>query len=130
MDQLVEGLRKQVPAALKRFEEDAIHDARVSTRRLKAATDLLEPVLSAEHRKPFARAGKKLRRRLGPLRDLDVMIGHLQGIQRAAKHRVAAKWLEGRLTEAREAARKHSAKEQSPSRVLAQLGSWWGLREE
>ena len=55
IDELVGGLRQQVPAALKDFDADGIHDARVATRRLKAALDLLEPVLSKGGRKPFAR---------------------------------------------------------------------------
>ena len=75
MDELVESMRKDTPAALKQFDEDAIHDTRVATRRLKAALELLEPVLSDAHRKPVAKAGKRLRRRLGPMRDLDVMLG-------------------------------------------------------
>ena len=104
--------------------------SRVATRRLKAAIDLLEPVLDDDQRKPFAKAGKKLRRRLGPLRDLDVMVGYLKAIQRIAKHRPAATWLAERLMEAKEQARKESKKQQSPGRVLGQLGVWWGLREE
>jgi CHAD domain-containing protein len=130
MDDLVESLRKLVPAALKKFDEDAIHDARVATRRLKAALDLMEPALSNEHRKPFARAARQLRRRLGPMRDLDVMIGHLRSVQKRETHRAAAVWLEGQLDRARDRARRDSEQEQSPSRVLARLGSWWGLREE
>jgi CHAD domain-containing protein len=130
MDELVESLRKLVPAALKEFDETSIHQARVATRRLKAAIDLLAPILSNEHRKPFAKAGRQLRRRLGPLRDLDVMIGHLKVIQQRATHRVAAKWLEERLTEARESAREDSTSAQSPNSVLARMGTWWGLREE
>jgi CHAD domain-containing protein len=130
MDELVESLRKLVPAALDQFDETAIHQSRVATRRLKAAIELMQPALSDEHCKPFSKAGRKLRRRLGPMRDLDVMIGHLKIIQRRATHRVAAKWLELRLIEARDAAREASADEQSPARVLAQLGTWWGLRVE
>ena len=130
MDELVESLRKLVPAALKEFDQVSIHHARVATRRLKAAIDLLKPVLSDDHRRPFAKAGRQLRRRLGPLRDLDVMIDHLKKIQRRATHRTAAQWLERRLTEARAAAREDSKSAQSPSDVLARMGSWWGLREE
>src|SRR5207249_3352290 len=55
MDSLVEDVRGHVPDALKKWDADAIHDARVGTRRLKAAVDLMEPVLSKEHRKPFAK---------------------------------------------------------------------------
>jgi len=130
MDELVEALRKLAPAALQQFDKESIHQARVATRRLKAAMDLLESVLSDERGKPFARAGRKLRRRLGPMRDLDVMIDHLETIQRRATHRTAAAWLQERLVEARETARAQSLDAESPNRVLAKLGNWWGLREE
>jgi CHAD domain-containing protein len=130
LDDLVESLRTLVPAALKDFDSVSIHHARVATRRLKAAIDLLEPLLSEDHRKPFARAGRKLRRRLGPLRDLDVMIEHLQQIQKRAAHRTAAAWLEKRLTDARTEAREDSDSDESPAKVLARMGEWWGLREE
>ncbi|HEY8750229.1 MAG TPA: CHAD domain-containing protein, partial [Tepidisphaeraceae bacterium] len=51
LDELVEDLHKNVNKALRAFDAEAIHDARVATRRLKAAMGLLESVLSAEHRK-------------------------------------------------------------------------------
>jgi CHAD domain-containing protein len=130
MDELVEALRKLAPAALLQFDKDSIHQARVATRRLKAALDLLGPILSDEQGKPFARAGRKLRRRLGPMRDLDVMIDHLEQIQRRATHRTAAAWLAQRLIESRESARAESLEAESPNRVLAKLGNWWGLRIE
>ena len=63
IDELVEELRGHVPKAMKHWDADAIHQARVATRRLKAALDLLKPVLSDEHLKPFSRASKRLRRR-------------------------------------------------------------------
>ena len=45
LDGLVEQLQKDTPKALRAFDADAIHDARVATRRLRAATDLLAPIL-------------------------------------------------------------------------------------
>ncbi len=65
-DALVENLRRVLPRAVKQWEESSIHDARVCTRRLKAILDVLSPVLSKEHRKPFAKILGKLRRQLGP----------------------------------------------------------------
>ena len=53
LDQLTDTLRTLIPAALKDHEVDAIHDARVATRRLKAALDLMRPVLSNRDRKPL-----------------------------------------------------------------------------
>jgi CHAD domain-containing protein len=130
IDELVEGLRQQVPAAFKDFDEDAIHDARVATRRLKAALDLLEPVVSRGGRKPFASVLKRLRRRLGPLRDLDVMLGHLEEFSKSPRHATAAKWLAERLLLERQRERKYAARKASVVKTLGRLGAWWGLREE
>src|SRR4051794_32896164 len=131
VDGLVDGLRKLTPAALKDFDEDAIHQARVSTRRLKAAVDLMSPVLSKGGRKPFADVLRKLRRRLGPLRDLDVMLGHLEECARTPKLRPAADWLGEHLRRKREAAREEAAgKGATTTKTLSRLGTWWGLREE
>ncbi len=130
-DALVDELRVNVPKALKDWDEEAIHQARVATRRLKAGLDLMHPVLSGEQTKPFANVLKKLRRRLGPLRDLDVMIGHLETLAaRNRTRRSAINWLLERLRQSRVAAREESTKHDSPGRVLARLGTWWGVREE
>src|SRR4051812_43418946 len=85
LDALVDELRGFVPAALQQFDKEAIHRARVTTRRLKAALDLLSPCLDSGHQKPFANLGRKLRQRLGPLRDVDVMLGHLDEIEPDAR---------------------------------------------
>jgi CHAD domain-containing protein len=129
IDELVEELRKDVPKAMKHWDAEAIHQSRVATRRLKAALDLLKPVLSKEHLNPFSKVLKKLRRRLGPMRDLDVMIDHL-GELKSKPHANAIAWLADRLTRQREAARKEFTEKGAPARVLSQLGTWWGLREE
>ncbi len=129
-DDLVDELRGHVPKAFRDFEHKSIHQARVATRRLKAALDLMRFVLSDEHRKPFARVLRKLRRRLGPLRDLDVMIGHLGELKKTAAHARAVQWMEEQLKRQREVARKKSVDGAPPGRQLARLGSWWGLREE
>jgi CHAD domain-containing protein len=130
IDELVEGLRQHVPSALKDFDEEAVHDARVATRRLKAALDLLEPVLSKGGRKPFARVLKRLRKRLGPLRDLDVMLGHLDEFSKSPRYAIAAKWLAERLLLCRQDERKRAGRKSSVVRTLGRLGAWWGLREE
>jgi len=130
-DALVDELRVNVPKALKEWDEEAIHAARVATRRLKAGLDLMKPVLSGEHTAPFGHVLRKLRRRLGPLRDLDVMIGHLEELAvRNRTQRSAIAWLLERLKQSRIEARQQSTKHSSPGRVLARLGTWWGVREE
>ena len=129
IDELVEELRGDVPKAMKHWDAGAIHQSRVATRRLKAALDLLKPVLSDEHLKPFATVLKKLRRRLGPMRDLDVMIEHL-GDLKSKPHAQAIAWLTECLTRQRQSAREDSTAKGAPARVLSRLGTWWGLREE
>jgi len=129
LDTLVEDLRKLIPPALKGQDVDVVHDARVATRRLKAATQLLDSVVSARCRKPFDRVTRRLRRQLGPLRDLDVMLQHL-GKVRDAKSKAAVDWLKNRLSECRAAAVAAAQKQAPAPRMLARLGSWWGLRQE
>ena len=129
-DALVDELRDNAAKALREFDHEAIHQARVATRRLKAALDLMKPVLGGEERKPFSRALRKLRRRLGPLRDLDVMMGHLREMSRLKAHAPAVKWLSENLERARESARGESAEGDRVGQVLARLGTWWGVREE
>src|SRR5688572_1032431 len=130
VDSLLEQLHAHVPKALKEWEEEGIHQARVSTRRLKAALDLMKPVLSKRPRRQFGRVLRRLRRRLGPLRDADVMLGHLGLIAKVPRHAPAANWLSHHLCREREALRGEAAKSSPPARVLSRLGSWWPVREE
>lgn len=130
MDGLMEALRGHVPKALKQFEPDSIHQARVATRRLKSALDLLGPVTGRRTRRAFGRILRDLRRRLGPLRDADVMLGHVGTLAKAARHRPAAAWLSDRLVRQRDALRAASREDAPPARVLAKLGRFWQYREE
>jgi CHAD domain-containing protein len=128
LDDLVNDLSTLTPAALDKFDKEAIHKARVATRRLKAALELLEPVLDRDHVKPFAKIGRQLRHRLGPLRDIDVMLGHLEKIK--PPHTAAADWLCQRLVAERHHAREKSQCKISTSKVLSRLGTWKTLRED
>ncbi len=87
LGQLEESLR----VALLDGEERAVHQSRVATRRLAAGLALYEPVLSPDLRAPVAKTLKRLRRKLGRARDLDVMIGHLRDLPAPAGGR-AAEW--------------------------------------
>jgi CHAD domain-containing protein len=130
VDDLMGKLREHVPAALATFDADEIHDARVSTRRLAAALELLKPVLTKKHRKPLAGGLKRLRRRLGPLRDADVLIEHLSDLRKEAKHATAAEWLICRVEEDRQSLRKESQKRSTAERELDRLDVWPIVREE
>jgi CHAD domain-containing protein len=135
-DGLMEELRRHVPEALKQWDEEAIHQARVATRRLKALIDLMKPVLGKDRRRPLAKVMRRLRRRLGPLRDADVMLGHLKelGEGKAARDKFGAaiNWLAGQTTCQRDALRDESARDTKGSavRVLAKLGAWYPVREQ
>ncbi|MGA2439910.1 MAG: CHAD domain-containing protein [Tepidisphaeraceae bacterium] len=129
VDSLVESLRKLIPSAVTGEDDDAVHDARVATRRLKAASDLVKGVVSGRSRRPFNRVGKLLRRQLGPLRDLDVMLEHL-GQFKHPKYQPAIQWLRERLGEVRREAVRRAGQNAPPARMLARLGTWWGLRHE
>src|SRR6476469_7833461 len=110
LDRLMEELHAQAPKALNDWDEEGIHRARVATRRLSAALKLVEPVVGKKRRKEFGRVLRKLRRRLGPLRDADVMRGHLQELApAAAKHTAAIGWIDGRIGRERDALRDVSA---------------------
>jgi CHAD domain-containing protein len=136
LDGLVEELRGLVAKAVagedaegKASAVDAVHDARVAARRLAAAVDLVEQVVPGKKRRPFAKIIRSLRRRLGRLRDLDVMLGHLSKIK-SVRLQPAVEWITGILQEARGQALHRAAADLPPSRVLPRLGSWWGLRPE
>lgn len=130
LDELMEDLHDNVPKALKEFDEDGIHDARVATRRLKAAMGLLRVVLSDNHRKDFEKVLKKLRKRLGPMRDLDVMIGRLATLESHSVHGPAATWLKTQLEKQRDDERSDAKTKSGSADTLAKLGAWWHVREE
>ncbi len=125
-DAWVETLRNQLPETVKSWDAEAVHKSRVATRRLRAALDVVRPVLSKAHRKPLERTLRKLRRQLGPVRDMDVMLGHLDAPQSGP----GVDWLRQRLTEARDDQRKRTTQKLHPTRVLAKLGNWWAVRQE
>ncbi|MGD0462322.1 MAG: CHAD domain-containing protein [Tepidisphaeraceae bacterium] len=129
LDSLVGNLRKLVPSAIAGEDVDAVHDARVATRRLKAGTNLFAPAVSSRFRKPFNRVTKSLRRQLGPLRDLDVMLEHLTEFNQP-NLQPATQWLRQRLGDLRDQAVRSAADNAPPARMLARLGSWWGLHHE
>lgn len=123
-------LRENLAEALNTFGEDSIHDARVATRRMKAAMELLSPVLSKKHRKPLDKGMRRIRRRLGPLRDADVMIGHLEKLSSDRRHGKAAAWLKSRLTDRRDALRDESRDGPPVEKELKRIDTWPDVRAE
>ncbi len=130
LDALVDELRTHATAALEQFEENAVHKSRVTTRRLRAAVELLDRVLHSDHRKPFSKLTRKLRRRLGPLRDIDVMLAHLDEMNVDSEMAQAVAWLRDRLLADREKARRKSARKSPVSQILPKLSSWEQVRHD
>lgn len=130
LDGIVNRLRELVPQAVEDGNVEAIHQARVATRRMRAALDLLAPITVEEDRRTLLRTLRRLRRRLGTLRDLDVMLGHLDELKRNRSHKPAIEWTEARLQVDRTSAAAAARDEIAPAKVLSKLGAWWGLRQQ
>lgn len=128
LDGLMADLQGRVPPALEQWDPAAIHQSRVATRRMKAALDLMKPVLPKRARRAFNRIGRKLRRRLGPLRDADVMLEHLQELGSEGRFPAAIAWLSQRLRCERDKLRRKSAKGRSSASVIDRLGAWQVVR--
>ena len=127
LDQRVRELRQHVPKAIGGGDVTAIHQARVSTRRLKAALDLLEPLLPEESRRTFGRTLRRLRRTLGPSRDVDVMLAHVPDLRPKRGRCDPVDWLQQHLTERRNALARERAKAVKVAQVLGDLDGWPAL---
>ena len=62
LNRRIDELRERAVAAVRDGDVEAVHQARVLTRRLRAALDLLEPILPEAGRRRFARTLRRLRR--------------------------------------------------------------------
>jgi CHAD domain-containing protein len=131
LDQQIDALRTHTPAALDAFDPTGIHQARVGTRRLKAGLDLLQPLLAKDDLTALAKAGKRLRRRLGPLRDLDVMIDHLGKYPASPRLKPAVEWIVGQFEQMRREARQTDREKGKKShKLLEQFADWWKVRHK
>lgn len=131
MDDQIQALKENVPLALQEFDSTAVHQARVATRRLKAGLDLFKPFADSRDMDSLAKAGKKLRRRLGPLRDLDVMIDHLRGYEAPARLKPAGDWVLGQFEQMRQQVRDQDLRKgKSPEKMLQAFENWWKIRHD
>ena len=73
---------------------------------------------------------RRLRRALGPVRDVDVMLGHLKDLRDDARHGAAVRWLSARLEAQRAELSRSCCNKLSPRGRLAGLRAWETLREE
>lgn len=127
IDRIVQEVRSKLSTVVKHGDVNAIHDVRVGTRRLKSAVGLLEGQFSKRLADRFQKALKSLRRRLGPLRDIDIMSERLRKL--SSRDDTAVRFLLAHLDQERQEALKN-VQNINASKILARLGSWWGLREQ
>jgi CHAD domain-containing protein len=130
LEQRVEDLRRLVRPALRSWDVDAVHHARVTTRRLSAALDLLRPLLSDDPRRAFAKSLRKLRRTLGALRDADVMLLHLEAIHVPPSCAAGVAWVSKHLGDRRAELRRQAARGPSAAKFIAALAGWVDLEHE
>lgn len=124
LDGLLQELRLKATPAFTRWETEAVHDARVCTRRLGSAMKLLVALLAGTEHAQFVRLLKRLRRRLGPLRDLDVMIEHAQQMKTTG-FPLAIPWTLRKLEDQRTQLRAEISGRTKPLRDLAPWVGWW-----
>ena len=78
---------KEVSAAWKKARtktsEEAVHDLRVGTRRLIAMLDMTQALSKDNHILKLRRRFKKVLKRMGPLRDLQVQLGTVSRLRQA-----------------------------------------------
>lgn len=130
LDELVDKLRDLVSPAIRDGEVEAIHQARVTTRRLKAAIDLFDSVIAEKQKAGPLKLLKRLRRRLGALRDADVMVEHLEQLGKGKRWNRPASWVAGRVKARRDEAIKGMQGKVDVPDLLGRLGQWWGVREQ
>jgi CHAD domain-containing protein len=129
LDGLIDKLRQQIPVAVQQHDAGAVHQARVATRRLTAALHVLKPILSKPRRHEFAGTLRRLRRRLGSLRDLDVMIDQLTAVH-APRSQLAIEWARRHLDLQRDEQRIKTEKKIAPAKLLTKLTGWGDVRQD
>jgi CHAD domain-containing protein len=128
IDEQIDALHRHVPGALEAFDAEGIHQARVATRRLKAALDVLAGETGNDSFAPLNRAGRKLRRLLGPLRDADVMVEHVGEYAAPERLKPALAWLAQVLAEDHQQLHANQTEGKSPEKRLRPFGVWWSQR--
>jgi CHAD domain-containing protein len=107
-----------------------VHQLRVATRRLKAALDLAEPYLPDKPRRKFSRSLRRLRRALGPLRDTDVMLQHLEEVGEDERFEGAVVWFTRRLRQERGELADTVRDEVAAGKELPAVRAWDAIRRD
>jgi CHAD domain-containing protein len=74
ISRLTADVRRQAKAIDRKVEEDAVHDMRTATRRLRTAITVYRDALPKNSSRPIEKVLRRAARRLGAVRDLDVLI--------------------------------------------------------
>jgi CHAD domain-containing protein len=130
IDDLLGKLRDQTPLALETFDAKAVHAARVTTRRLTAVLELMSPVLTKSHRKPLLKSLKRLRKRLGDLRDADVLLERIGEFPGNEKLSSAVDWMRDLLEKSRKKLQERSREKSPARRAIKQAEGWGDVRKE
>lgn len=128
MDQVLAELAAQAPDAVLRGVPSAVHRARVATRRMGAAMQVLYPLADEEHWKLLGKALKRIRRSVQTLRDLDVMQEHLASFGAAGVYSAACELVRGAMAADRERVQGEVAGEANVEKWLAKTGYWMAVR--
>ncbi len=79
-----EELWKAIPRAAGGADTEGVHDARVASRRVRAAMDVAAPVFPPVWFEPLQRVAKEITTELGAVRDRDVLLEYLTAARDAA----------------------------------------------
>src|SRR5688500_7447245 len=115
-------LREMAGRAVEAHDVEAVHQARVATRRMSAGINLFRPLLSEAIGRKVRRRLRRVRRRLGPLRDLDVLIGHLDELRQRPRLARGAVWLQDMLRAERAEAIAHLSDRPGVPKIVQRLG--------
>lgn len=128
-DQLLESIRQNLPKAIEGDDAKAVHHCRVATRRLSAFLEAAKPMLAKPARRRLKRMLKTVRRRLGDVRDADVLSGHLTDNEVQADA-TAQGWLHRQVSRERAVALESLHDKLSMDKVVGELDHWPTLRRE
>jgi len=78
-ESLADDVGKRAKAVRDQVDVDAVHDMRTATRRLRTAVKLYGGEARKKQRDAVEGTLRRVARRLGAVRDLDVLLGHLEG---------------------------------------------------
>lgn len=132
LDGLVDQLRLHVASVIDAGPAESVHQARVTTRRLRAASDLLRPILAGKSRERLNHVLRRVRRRLGAIRDLDVLTEHLAEFTSNPEPNPdiapAAEWMCNELLPTRGLLLAAAQDDKTIARLLIKLAPWGKVR--